>query len=65
MYLARYNYYDENGKMKKVQFIDRNDYDSEEEFLEAVYYSRYSKVNDANYLKDRKDIIGVIEYVAK
>lgn len=65
MYLARYNYYDENGKMKKVQFIDRNDYDSEEEFLEAIYYSRYSKVNDANYLKDRKDIIGVIEYVAK
>ena len=65
MYLARYNYYDENGKMKKVQFIDRDDYSSEEEFLDAIWHNRYSKVNDVNYLKDRKDIIGVIDYVAK
>ena len=65
MYLARYNYYDENGKMKKVQFIDRDDYSSEEEFLDAIWHSRYGKVNDANYLKDRKDILGVVEYVAK
>lgn len=65
MYLARYNYYDENGKMKKVQFIDRDDYSSEEEFLDAIWHNRYSKVNDANYVKDRKDVLGVVEYVAK
>lgn len=65
MYLARYNYYDENGKMKKVQFIDRDDYSSEEEFLDAIWHNRYSKVNDANYIKDRKDVLGVVEYVAK
>lgn len=65
MYLARYNYYDSNGIMKKIQFIDRADYDSEEEFLEAIWYNRYSFVSDPLYKSDRNKILGVVDYVAK
>lgn len=65
MYLARYNYYDSNGIMKKIQFVDRADYDSEEEFLEAIWYNRYGFVNDPLYKSDRNKILGVVDYVAK
>lgn len=65
MYLARYNYYDNNGVMKKVQFIDREDYDSEEEFLEAIWYNKYGFVNDPLYKSDRNKILGILDYVAK
>lgn len=65
MYLARYNYYDDNGTMKKVEFIDENDYDSKEEFLEAIWYNRYGYINNPNYQKDRDIVLGVIDYVAK
>lgn len=65
MYLARYNYYDDNGTMKKVEFIDENDYDSKEEFLEAIWYNRYGYVSNPSYQKDRDVILGAVDYVAK
>lgn len=65
MYLARYNYYDDNGTMKRVEFIDENDYDSKEEFLEAIWRNRYGYVSNPSYQKDRYLILGVVDYVAK
>lgn len=65
MYLARYNYYDDNGTLRKVEFIDENDYDSKEEFLEAIWHSRYGYVNQQNYLSDRDKVLGVLDYVSK
>jgi hypothetical protein len=41
MYLASYNYYEKDGKFTKVPFIDPKDYDSQEEFLDAIYYNKY------------------------
>ena len=65
MYLARYNYYDDNGILKKVEFIDENEYDSKEEFLEAIWNQRYGFTKSQSYLNDRNIVLGVIDYVAK
>lgn len=65
MYLARYNYYDDNGKMKKVQFIDKDAYSDESEFLEALWLNKYGFINDKNYKRDRKNVLGELDYISK
>lgn len=65
MYLARYNYYDDNGQMKKVQFIDKDAYSDESEFLEALWLNKYGFINDKNYKRDRKNILGELDYISK
>lgn len=65
MYLARYNYYDDNGKMKKVQFIDKDAYSDESEFLEALWLNKYGFINDKNYKLDRKNVLSELDYIGK
>ena len=65
MYLARYNYYDDNGTMRKVEFIDEADYSSKEEFLEASWNSKYGYTRTQSYQNDKNIILGVVDYVGK